>query len=507
MANYIWKGDSFFEADPVTQFLEDTAGNLYFYEQNYKAFFTSALDSNNQPQYSGNTFMPDEVVADTQLSDTNYTLSQVNNVATVLLNGKLNIFKNTNNNVVNAFTQNPSSFVGTTVTENASGGYGTSEALKAFAPYLANLNSNFGMQEVLKWANGPQLVKKLSELLNNHQNNINIVEKSAKAIVDFKKKLLRRQVALGDSLRQTQNTTETFLASGSFDSLQSAFPTEFSPLKSILHNSNSILSTKMSNILPNNLGAGNVQNIISGAVSGLFGNSSDSHGIPNIVNPMDKFVVDIGNLTDKTHSIFTSVVNQGFDSLQHQIEFTNQAVNMLNNIVSQIPVVTSGAVTALETDADKINTALKDFYKAQAQKGVSSSNPPSVSQKAVDQLYTIMKQHGPPIISNLVSGILDVSDPAKGGSILNLSGLSGIFGGEQDPSIVQPNIVISPDPSIAQAQNEQELAKAKANQPSINQIIPRGSGFNQIEEVGHRPRNNPVNGLDGDYHISTGVQI
>lgn len=509
MATYTWNGSSFNEGTLTTQFMLDFYNNLYLYEQNYGGFFTCTVDTSGNPQYDGTVqyatqFIPNGTQFDQAFG---YSDSQVTTVTTSILQGRLGIFQSTGTNVVDLTTQDPSSYVTNTITPALSA-YGTSEALSEYAPFLNNVNFNFGLQDIMTWGNGKQIINQLAGILSNHQSNLLGIQQGATSIIDFKKKIIRRQTLLANSVRTNQATTQTFMTSGSFGALQSAFPSEFSPFTGVIGNANTISSNNMAGLLPSNLGGGNVQGVITSAIGKVFG-GSNTNGVPNIINPIDKFVTDIGDLQKPNANFLNNIPNTGFSSITNQISFINQAVNILNNIVSKIPVTNTIQLPNASTNTANINSALTSFYKAQI--STTSTQPAAISttQKANNQLAILMAQTGPTNTSTIpVSAAnYDINDPSQGGSLLNTPVLSSIFNSEEDSTVKAPNINVSPDPSVQANQYLQIISQNQANQPGIVNTPAQGTGFNIFEEIELRPRNNPITGTPGDYNSNPGLPI
>lgn len=508
MATYTWNGLGFNEGTLSTQFMLDFYNNLYLYEQNYNGFFPCTVDSNNNPQYAGSLqYVVKFIPSGTQFDQAfGYTEDQIYNVDTQILNGKLGIFQSNSTNVVDSYTQDTSSYVNTTVTTALSGA-GISQAIAANAPYLVSPEMNFSFQEILNnWSDGPTMIKNLSNILTNHQSNLVGTNASVQRIMDFKKKLIRQQANLGDQHRVVQNNTSTFLGSGTFTSLASAFPSQFHPLVGLLQNHNSFASQQITNLLPRIAsGAGSsIEGVVNGIVNGLFG--SNPSGIPNIINPIDKFVTDLNTISTSSNSLINQLENSGFQSLSNQISYTNQVVNLLNNIMAKIPVNSQIPIPTTVTDPTVINNTLTSYYNAQL--GLNQNAASSSSQAATNQLLALMKMAGPSTTNqnNPTAPPTYVADnPVYGGSLINLGPLQSIFNGEKDPSISAPSITLSPDPSVQSQQNNTTVAQNSANQPGVSNAPTQGVGINNLDEVPLRPRNTPVDGSLGDYNISQGL--
>jgi hypothetical protein len=72
---------------------------------------------------------------------------------------------------------------------------------------------------------------------------------------------------------------------------------------------------------------------------------------------------------------------------------------------------------------------------------------------------------------------------------------------QADPSVTQPNLNLSPDPTVQTQQSVTSAQQTAANLAAIFRTLPPGSSFNNLDEVPLRPRNIPLNGTQGDYQI------
>jgi len=499
---YTWNGYGFDNADFVpTQFFSTTLVGFsfnitYLYEQNYNGFFPVNVDaSNNVTLVNPNVSEPISLVQNTVLVPL-FLDDQIIGIDTQILNNRLLMFKNNATDIVSTYTQDPSSFVQNTISVALSGS-GIGMAVETYAPFLISPELNFGLNDALKnWVNGPDLIKKLNSLFQSHQAEILKVEQGAKRISDFKKKLVKQQVALADRIRNIQGTTESFLASSTFTSLASAYPGTFGKLEGLLHNSNSLLSGKLASIMPTaGLDAGSS---IEGIINKFIGNIK-----PTIVNPIDKLFVDIAKLDNAATGILDGLPGNGFESFAHQKDFTNQVVNLLNNIVAKIPITPTFTAPNPLTSPVLINNEITAHKNSIL--NINSSAATTTSQKAVMDLLKLMSINGP-TLKSVVSNIVQ-NDSFHGGTFKNLSIIKSVLGTEVDQSITPPNVSQSPDPIVAQSQNDRSVAQTKADAPGVSRNFTRGSGINILDEVPLRPRNIPLDGSDGDYQVISGIPI
>jgi len=491
--------------NPTTMFLtENSTNSLYIFENNYFSFFTCLIDpSNNNPildpqaQFT-TTFIP----PNTTFTTTSYTQSQINFVTNQILQGKLSIFQSNSENLINLITQNPSNFVQNNITPILST-TGLPTALSTNASTLIDPQFNFSINEIQNWKNGAKILGQISNALTLYQNNLVKIQSSVNSIVDFKKKLLRRSIVIADSIRKDQANLQTFNTNNTFGALENAFPTSFTKFNNVIKNSNTLSSTHLSNLLPQNIGTGNVQQVLSSTINSLFGNT-----IPQIISTPDKFLLDISNLENDTINSITSTITQGFASLTDQLNFINQVLNVCSNIVSKLPITPTIAIPTTSSNTQQINTSLTSFYQSQFQSAVTSTNATTPSQKTSNDLQTLMNSVGPPNLTiPLPSQNSDPNDPSQGGSIINTSIFQSLFNGEVDPSVSSPNLNISQDPFIAVQQLFNNLQQQQINQPGIIETPTNGNGYNVFEEIPLRPRNNPVNAEIGDYTINTKIDI
>jgi len=510
MATYIWNGLNFNEGTQPTQFMLDPENNLYLFEQNYLGFFPCTVDSSGNPQYSGNlqyavAFIPAGIQFDQAFG---YTQDQVYAVDTTILNGRLNIFQSNATNIVNASTQNTSSYVNTTVTTALSGA-GIAQATSTAAPYLVSPQMNFTFQEILKnWVNGPTMIANLASLLSNHQSNIVGASASVQRITDFKKKLVRQQAVQANQVAIVQNNSSTCLASGTFGAMATAFPNELQPLIGVLQNHNSFTSQQLTNLLPTiATGAGSsIESVVSGIVSGLFGGNSSN--VPSIINPIDKFVVDLNTISTSNNSLINQIGNSGFSSLPSQTNYVNQVVNLLNNVMSQIPVTSQTPAPTPVTNPTVINNTITSYYDSQL--NLNQNAATSSSQAATNKLLALMQASGPSTTNQnnpTAPPTYVANNPVYGGSFINSGPLQSIFNGEEDQSVIAPNITLSPDPSIQTQQNNTNVAQNAANAAGVSRTPTQGAGINTLDEVPLRPRNTPVDGSLGDYDITLGIIV
>ena len=326
----------------------------------------------------------------------------------------------------------------------------------------------------------------------------------------LKRKLSEKQALVADSLSINQTNTTTMSASGTFAGFESTFGGNFTNLNNVLSNASKQGASQLSHLLPSKLGGGNVQGTIQNSINSLFGSNTSSVGIPNIINPIDKFVADLEDLANPAASFLQNIVNEGFSTVENQLNFVNQALNVVNNTISKIPITNTIPIPGQANNNVAVNNALTSYYKSlfiSASK--ASSTPISSNQQAINQLNALMAINGPTTTNTTppTATNYDPNDPSQGGTLFGTPVLSSIFGAEEDPSVSQPNINISADPSIGANQLLSGVQQTQANQGGTTNAFQHGNGFNIFPEVDLRPRNQPVIGTQGSYDINEIIPI
>jgi hypothetical protein len=500
---YTWNGNGFNEVVFLTsQYLIDPNNNIYYYDQNYVGFFP-VLFTNGVIIYNDSSFLPVTIASGTVFIDdpTLSAIPNINCISAIIFSGRFALFQSNLSNILEIYTQNPSAFVANAIngiddstTVSKSLPLPVFQSLSTNTPFLVSTALNFGFKDILSsWPNGNSVIQSLASTLSNHQANLNGTNDKIHSIIDFKKKLVKQQVALADKTRMLQGQVDQWANGGTFSTLASKF-TEFTQLKSTLDDSNSYLSNELTKLLPSS-------SIASTVLSGVFNKVFGSSGLPVIVNPVDKILSDITNLTSAGTAILNNTFNvTAFGDVASESSFVNQALTILNNLMSQIPITPTINIPGSTTNPLQIFSSLNAY--AVAQTGTQVTN--ALQQQAFTALTNLMTMAA----SGLPSAIAQSSsDSFLGGSFLNLPSFSGLLS-EIDPSITGPNITGSPDPTIAQSQITAQKTQNQINQPGVYQNTVRGTSINNITDVPLRPRNVVVaDNSSGDYQIDPNIPV
>jgi hypothetical protein len=483
---YTWDGIGFNQF-VASQILEDTNGNYYYYDQNYIGFFPITISDGQLVNPDSIPINSEALPQDTVLNDVPDSSDLSTQAATAVLNNKMNAFVAQSSNILNGYNQNPSAYVNTTITAGlgtpaASGGI--VNVLNTYAPFLTSPTTNFAFQDILtSWPGGTAVIQGLAGALSNFQNSLNQTLGGPQLVVDFKTKLLRQQMLTADSVNSNQTQISQYLNQGTFTSLASAFPEQMGPLPGLLQTHLNFLNINLAGSIPTADLPPALQGVISSVLGSLFGGSQ-----PQIVNPMDKIVNDINGLNTNGGSSFLAVFGGNLSSLQSTQSYTNQAVNLLSNIVAQIPISSQMAVPNQVTDVNQISAVL--LTNAQSTIfNVGGNSSLTASQQSVANLLTVVTNTTSPPISSIPTSFTQI-----------LPSVSGLLS-QADPSVTQPNLNLSPDPTVQTQQSVTSAQQTAANLAAIFRTLPPGSSFNNLDEVPLRPRNIPLNGTQGDYQI------
>jgi hypothetical protein len=507
---YTWNGTGFNEGFVASQFL--TANNTsYFYEQNYNNFFVT--DNTGYGFVSDTTAF---ITIGTIFTDEPEYSMYVNTFSTALLSAKLLVFQSNATNVINAYNQTPSAYVTTTLTQSASS-TSAFTASQLYAPFLTNPQSNFAFSEILNnWNGGPQIIKNLTGILSNFQGIVLGSMQKTKAVVDFKTKLLRQTTAVADETSKIQQQVNGFLSTNTFSALASAFPNSGLPqFNQLLMNHNAALEKAICTLCPVAAKGASVEGIINEFLGGK---------IFNILSPMDKIIADINNSNNIVSNLIKSIPTNGFtadtiapslsaayqsqsayiinsqgnpqiSSLNAMSSFTNQAVNLLNNIMSKVPITASlPAPNAVTNPTQILNTLIstaKQSYTGQ-------STTLTGAQQAIATLVNTIATTTSPA-SSMYNPPVNPAEPSQGGSLANIAPLNSIFGGTTDPTITNPVINIALDPDVSNNQMLNLIAQRNVDAPGIFDTVAQGNGINLFNPIPHTPRNTPVDGSLGTY--------
>ena len=490
MAIYTWSGTNF-STPVVTQFFVDNTGSFLFYEKNYNAFFhvSDPATTGNIPVYAPGGSNEFQLSAGAVLTALDQYSAQVSTFNTSILTERMNSWENQVSNILKDFTQSPSALV--TMLLN-SGGVNSLilnevEKLKALTPVLVDKATNFALQEVLnKWPGGQNIIKDLNTTLLGLQNKATGATQGSKTISDFKTKLIRQSTQIADETSKLQQQAQKILSDNTFTALVSAFPGSMGPIVSLVQNAEAKYRSELAALLPS---TGLDGTSIQGIVSGLFAGK-----IPVITSAIDKLSGDINELESGFNQLVASFPTNGFHSLQDLSNVCNQSVNLLNNLLKDLPISASIQIPNPVTDATQIVNAIQSEFNKSL--GLVSSNITGATA-AIQSIITMASD------TQVASAIM-VMEPFIGGSLAHTAALSGILH-SHDPSMTTPNLTASADPSIASKQvldaGRQTLVDAQGKPRKAK----RGECINTLEEFPLRPRNKPLDGSPGTYNVSAKI--
>lgn len=485
MATYTWNGTDF-GASVATRFLTDGNGNFFFYEKNYNAFFhvIDPSTTGNLPVYapgdSNNfTLIPGQI-----LNSLDQYVSQIITFNSALLIDRMNSWVNLPTNIFKDFTQNPSALVASLLNTGA-GNSSVFSQLNALAPVLVDKSANFALQEVLnKWPDGQKTIQNLNKILLGFQAKVNSATQSTQSILDFKTKLIRQSTKIADETSKLQQQAHTFLTDNTFTALVSAFPQGMGPIASLIANADAKYASELATLLPS---VGLSGTSIQGIVNGLFGGK-----IPIITCAVDKLFGDINELQGGFNDLVKSFPTNGFHSIQDITSVCNQSVNLLNNLLIDLPLQHSVQIPNPVTDALQIVNVLE----AKLAEGLGEID---------SQFAGAVSTLGALIAMNTTTLMVSASiEPFIGGSLAYTAALSGVLHG-QDPSMTTPNLTASPDPTIASKQVLDMGRQTYLDAQGKPLKAKRGQCINSLEEFPLRPRNTTLDGSPGTYNVSAKI--
>jgi len=498
MATYTWNG-YFFDGstEVVSQFMLDAGGYLWYYDQNYNAFFPAVL-VNDQPVYQSNGYgtyangQPGPMSPGSVLTSQDYLAQFVTAFAVSVITARSNTYTSDPTNVLNSSLQQPTTLVQTSINNALSSNVGLTTALASAAPFLTSTQSNFAFNDIYSsWQDGPALISSLQGLVANHQQNLTAATDAVSRLTDFKKKILKQIVQNADANYQLQSQLNTFQSKGTFTALASAFPGTMGPFQQSLSNNQATLGQQLQKTLPSSVASNN------SIISSIFGGSPSS--LNQIMNPIDKILLDVNNLDNQSVSIFDSFPVNGFGTLSNQTNFVNQVSSLLNSIVQSHPTVNTKSSVAI-TNPTTILSQLSTYVSTML--GGSTTTPTS---QATNTLTASLSATS----AAAQIGALTNTNPASGGSfsnILNTQGQAAIPLPTMDNLVIpQPNYTLSTDPEIANNQNSATQAATTASQSGTTMQVLQGNCINNISDVPLKPRCQPFDGGQGSFTGSQSV--
>lgn len=498
MTYFTWIGNKFSDGSPDTGVFQNInfSTEIYFYSQEYNGFFPLIL-TNGIVSYgqSGEIVLLGNptVLTPFTITDANFDV-----VSNEIINARLEAYLSDPQNITDINTQMPSTIITNSLTQAVSS-MGLSQAYAASANYLINTNMNFAFNDIASnWQNGSNVIKTLTNIFVNHQNNLNQYSASTNSILDFKKKLIRTQAVYADSIRKVQNTANNYASGTTFNQLHTAFPNEMGKTVSTFANSHEVLGKKLSNILPSNLSSSTA----IGSTIGGFLNSTFGNVVPQVANPIDKLLLDVENLNTNLENGFSNDLNiTGFSSFAEHQNFVNQTVNLLQNIINKIPISSQVRKIVPTTNPALANNAIANYMKGKL--GIQPSTANTLNGQANANTLNLMNGVNTSALAASAMGQVYVaSDPASGGSFLNLPSYVSLFNGEIDNSIIPSNIFTSPDNSIQSSIDNNGTTQLKTNQGTSFSSSIIGNGVNIFQDTPLRPRNLPTDGTLGTYNLN-----
>jgi hypothetical protein len=486
---YIWAGTTFTNFVSSQILTNQAASAYYYYDQNYIGFFPITYTNNTVQNLTTIPTTPTYPVSGTLFNDVPGSSTQASLISTNILTAQLNAFASQSNNVIAAYTQNPSDFVNNSLISTLStsaASAGIANVLSAYAPTLTSPESNFAFQNILSnWPGGSSIIQNLAAALCNYQSTI--AGAIPQSLIDFKTKILRQQTAYASSVGNVQNNVSTFTTQGTFTNLASAFPVQLGQLPGVLTNHLTSLNTEIAQCLPTADLPPQLSGIVQSIFGGLFGG-----GLPKILTPIDKIVNDIGGLQAGGQNNFLSIYNNDSDLLAGEANFVNQAVGLLSNIVAKIPIVSQLANVNPITNPNQIASILIGNNNSSVY-NFTNAIPTTPAQQAINVLVGLVATTNSPPITGTKSISYTTMIPSISSILL-----------DTDPSISVPNITTSPDPSVALQQSTSTALQNSANFSTLFQNLLQGQGYNNLNEIPMRPRNTTITGILGSYNIDIG---
>ena len=224
--------------------------------------------------------------------------------------------------------------------------------------------------------------------------------------------------------------------------------------------------------------------------SSVFGNNV----LPQIVNPLDKILVDLNKYANPPQTLLASIPVQGFVSLLEQTNISNQVTNLLNQFVQMIPAIPTVSIPPQVSGLEQIFTSATNFANEQLQV-VTSGGQLTPLQKQINNILSLVEGSSkstfnpPPAVPD---------DSTQGGSFNNVGPIA-TFTASQTSTMQYPNPNLSPDPSIATDTNNQTISQTNANAPGTPNVQNPGDGINIFPDLPFRPRGILISGSPGDY--------
>lgn len=491
--NYMWITTGFSVGFVSSYFFEDTLHNSYFYDQNYNAFYTIVINA-NVPAFTTNPPSTTTIAVSSILTNVDALSGYVYTLSTQLINAKLSSYLNSSDNVITSYTQNPSAFVASTLT-NALTGTSYSQALATQAPLLTSPSINFSFNEILNnYQNGTQIISALTNVLSIFQSNTNGLISGAQSIADFKAKVLRSTAQYANSIQQTQGQLAQYQGQNTFSYLASGVP-GFSNVNNLLNNANSNFALRLTGLIPSTgLAPGSTAGVLFQSVFGGF--------VRQIMNPLDVFLLDATSLTSVAQGNVLSLPGtnlnfSGFSSPQAMMGAANQVMNLLSNMNGKMPTVPTIPIPAQSTNTQQIFETIAAYATQVLNINTGQTSP---QQQAMTTLMGLMKNSAPTPLP--YAPTYNAQNPYTGGSFTNTPGLSPIIGQSSDPTIQTPPNK-SPDPTVQQQQNSQTAQQQQSNAPGTTSTPQRGSGVNIFPTLPSAPRGFTSDGSLGTYTADT----
>lgn len=483
---YTWGGSSFTSPDFITShfMLSSSDGNTYFYEQNYMLFFPVTFSSEGAPYYTGNGQGVTLPVNTSLLVLTGYA-SYITAFDASIYQTRANSFLSDPTNVLDAANQQPTSLVTNSTTAALTANANLQQALQNATGILTDVHLNFAMKDIMNsWPGGSSIISMISSFLANHQNLILGSQLKIQKLIDFKQALISQSVQNANKQVAISGQLNTWQNQGTFTGLASAFPT-VSTLTSSFSGQNTQISQNLTKFIPGSAASGD------STISSIFGNAGlNTNSLPPILNPMDKFIIDLGNLNT------SNVPYNGFSSLAQATNHINQLANLLNNIHATMPITPQGVVKTPVTNPATIYTTATQY--ANAQNGITTTVSASATALAnLAKTTSVIASSSPTLGSNA----------SMGGSLANNPSIASVIPSNLPP-VPDYNITTSPDPEIASTQNNINNQQVAANATTTTMMVSAGDCINNIADVVPlKPRCKPFNGSLGDFNGSNQIPL